>query len=588
MKKYLIPLVVIVAIAVGAWLYLSNRNVATQYDTFKIEKNDLTEVIAEVGKVVPKKEVNLSFPLSGTVSQLLVKEGEEIKKDDLLAKIDTAKIKTDLATAQASVQEAQARLDKVFSGASSADIKISETAVENASASLDSAKSSSKINIEKAQTSIESAKITILNLEKLLTDQEKKAEEDLKQSYEDAIDSLRNSITKSDTALKTIDYIQEGFFENGQQQVDSKVKNTEKEVDDAYLKLKLTVDAVLLSDTLSTDTALTETLIYLSTLADALGYIRDQLDAKPGIYPTVTEKGYVDTERTNINTAITSITSAMQTIASTKTTNEILINDIRAQLDSANSALSEAEANLSATETQWETTIVGAEGAVQLAKDELNLKKSGPRPEDIALYKAQINQAIAYVDLIQQNLKEAELRSPIDGLVTKLYVEVGEIATLTTPVLSIMALEQFELESYISELDIANLKIDDLVEIKFDAFGDVRLFVGKVKSVNPYETIIDGDVFYKVIIEFETYDVGIKSGMTADLRIKTADKANILTAPSRYIGQEGNKKFVKVLERSITGEEIIKTVEVTVGLKGLEMTEILSGLKEGEEIIPYY
>lgn len=44
MKKYLIYLVVIAAIVVGVWLYLSNGNVTTQYDTFKIEKSDLTEV----------------------------------------------------------------------------------------------------------------------------------------------------------------------------------------------------------------------------------------------------------------------------------------------------------------------------------------------------------------------------------------------------------------------------------------------------------------------------------------------------------------------------------------------------------------
>lgn len=557
-------------------------------ETFKVERQNLTEVISEVGKVVPVKEIELAFPVTGTISQILVKEGDKVGKGTVLVKLDTQRAQADFENAQAKIAEAQARLDKMNAGASVEDVKVSETAVKNAENTLEKIKLASQNNTTLAEAGVTSAQTALTNAQNDLTDQQKENEEDLKQAYEDALDILKSSNTKADTALNTIDYIQEKYFDS-QQPIDSKVTDGEKVMDDKFAVLAPIVAAAKISDFESVDTALSGMLSFLNDLADTLKVIRDEIETRIDVSPTVTDNGYIDTDRTNVNTAITNTTGAIQTITSAKLDSETTERSEQAALDAAEIALSKAEASLSAVQSEWDSKVSDAEGAIKLAKDQLALKKAKARVEDIAIYEAQLKQAVSYGGLIQQTLNDSVLQAPSDGFVTEINSEVGELASLTKTVVSIIAKEQYQIESYISELDIAFVAISDPVEISFDAFGSDKIFKGHVVKIDPYETLVDGDVYYKVTIGFDEYDGAIRLGMTADIKIKTAEKEDVLVVPGRFVGEEGGKKYVKIpLDGAADGQDPFEKVEVTTGLNGEEMTEILSGLTEGQEIIPYY
>jgi len=112
------------------------------------------------------------------------------------------------------------------------------------------------------------------------------------------------------------------------------------------------------------------------------------------------------------------------------------------------------------------------------------------------------------------------------------------------------------------------------------AFPD-QSFAGKVLSIDPAEKIVDGVVYYEIVITFESVPEGIKPGMTADLTIKTALKENVLTVPEDAILEKDGKTVVETLE-----DGLVKEKEVTVGLKGTgDMVEIISGLEGGEKVI---
>lgn len=587
-KKLFIAGGVILALIILAAGYTKMGNKSDGEETFKVEKQNLTEIISEVGKVVPVKKIELAFPVTGTISQILVKEGDKVAKGAVLARLNTQKTQADLESAQAKITEAQARLDKLNAGAGMEDVKVSETAVKNAENTLEKIKLAAQNNKTLAEAGVKSSQTALTNAENDLADQQKENEEDLKQAYEDALDTLKSSNTKADTALKTIDYIQEKYF-NSQQPIDSKITDSEKIADDKFAVLAPIVAAAKISDFESVDTALSEMLSFLNNLADTLKVVRDEIETRIDVSPTVTDNGYVDTDRTNINTAITNTTGAIQTITSAELDNETSERSDQAALDTAKIALSEAEASLSAVQAEWDSKVSDAEGALKLAKDQLALKKAPARTEDIAIYEAQLKQAVAYVGFIQQTLNDSILQAPSDGFVTEINSEAGELASLTKTVVSMIAKEQYQIESYISELDIAFVAVSDPVEISFDAFGSDKIFKGHVVKIDPYETLIDGDVYYKVVIGFDEYDGAIRLGMTADIKIKTAEKENVLVAPSRFVGEEGGKKYVKIpLKNARDGEDPFTKIEITTGLKGEEMTEILSGLTEGQEIIPYY
>jgi len=294
----------------------------------------------------------------------------------------------------------------------------------------------------------------------------------------------------------------------------------------------------------------------------------------------------LDTERTSIATATTNTTTVIKAI--TTATFDADNDDITGDVEEAQANIDKAQASLASVEAEWNAKISQAEGELQLARDQLVQTRAPAREEDIDLYQAQLNQAIAYADLMQQILNDTKLITPLNGIITTIYTEIGELATISTPAMSMITVEQYKIEAFISELDVAQISLQDKVEVTFDAFDFDEIFEGEIVNIDPYETIDDGDIFYEITIELDEENENIRSGMTVNITIKTADKEDILVVPSRYIGEERGQKYVKLLvDDGEEGEEFVK-IEVITGLKGKEMTEIVSGLEEGQEIIPYY
>ena len=89
-------------------------------------------------------------------------------------------------------------------------------------------------------------------------------------------------------------------------------------------------------------------------------------------------------------------------------------------------------------------------------------------------------------------------------------------------------------------------------------------------------------VYYEVTIDFNNIPEGLKSGMTADLVIKTATRENVLFVPKDAISEKDGKSFVKILKNKKDFEER----EIKTGLEGSDgNVEIISGLSEGAKVI---
>ncbi len=86
------------------------------------------------GKVQASQQVNLAFRISGPLIEFPVKEGQAIKKNDILARIDPRDYKTDLAHVGSSIAEAHAKLKSMKAGARPEDVKVLEAEVAAARA----------------------------------------------------------------------------------------------------------------------------------------------------------------------------------------------------------------------------------------------------------------------------------------------------------------------------------------------------------------------------------------------------------------------------------------------------------------------
>lgn len=252
------------------------------------------------------------------------------------------------------------------------------------------------------------------------------------------------------------------------------------------------------------------------------------------------------------------------------------IDGWKSDLSTVRTTINTALANLSAAIEKVRT----AQSSLDLENNQLLLKKAGSAPEAISAQKAQIQQASAKIDNIQAQIEKTFLRSPISGTVVRQDAKAGEIVAGNTNLISVISENKLKIEANIPEVDIGKIKIGNSAGITLDAFSGEN-FSGKVVYIDPAETIVEGVTTYKITLQFDKEDARIRSGMTANIDILTAEKNNVIVIPQRAVVLKNGSKTVSIL---IGGS--VQEIEVETGVRSFEgMIEIISGLKGGEEVI---
>lgn len=232
------------------------------------------------------------------------------------------------------------------------------------------------------------------------------------------------------------------------------------------------------------------------------------------------------------------------------------------------------------------TNVSTAQSNLVTAKDKLNnapreaQSSTGSTGFDAVLaQQAQVAQYQAEVDSRTALLAKASLSSPIAGIITKYDTKTGEIVNSGTPVISVISADDLQIDANVSEVNIGKIAIGNPVSITFDAFPG-KTFTGSVVYIDPGETLVDGVVNYKVTINFDKGTELVKSGLTANLVIKTATKDNVLIVPQYAVYKKDGISFVK----KVIGKNTSET-PVTVGFTGNDGSiEVVSGLSEGDVV----
>ncbi len=228
----------------------------------------------------------------------------------------------------------------------------------------------------------------------------------------------------------------------------------------------------------------------------------------------------------------------------------------------------------------YQSALSQAKSLIDQRTAELALKKAPARSLDVAVYQAQVNQAKALLQKIQSQRNELMIFAPSSGLITKINSEIGEIINPDKPVISFVAENVLQIKLNIIEDKIANINVGQEAEITFDAI-EGKNFSGKIVSIDPTETEVQGAVYYETTIIFDKVDESIKSGMTANVLVRTATREDALFVPVSAVQIKNNIKYVQILENKKTISR-----DVTTGIKNSAgMIEIISGLEEGEQVI---
>ena len=281
-----------------------------------------------------------------------------------------------------------------------------------------------------------------------------------------------------------------------------------------------------------------------------------------------------------------SVVKKGQVIAELDRTNLISeLNTAKANLASSESSMAYEKANYNRYQTLYDKGLVSAD---EYESALLSYRKA---KEDVSTKRESVNKA-------QTNLGYATITSPIDGVVLSKSVEEGQTvaASFNTPELFSIAqdLTDMRVIADIDEADIGGVKEGQRVSFTVDAFPDDH-FEGHVTQVRQQATTESNVVTYEVVISAPNNDLKLKPGLTANVTIFTLEKNDVLAVPSkalRFIPTEA------LLEKGQTisdceGEHKLWTLDgntfkahkVEIGTTNGIMTEIVSGISEGTEVL---
>lgn len=222
-----------------------------------------------------------------------------------------------------------------------------------------------------------------------------------------------------------------------------------------------------------------------------------------------------------------------------------------------------------------------------------------------------LEQARALLVAAQDNLSKTRYTSPIDGVVTRINVEEGEVVVpgtmniAGTEMMVISNMGVMEVEAEIDETDVVKTELGQEAQIELDAFPD-RLFSGTVIEISKMPILTEGlestqmgSTDYKVTVTLNDATPDILPGMSATVDIITATSEDVVYVPIQAIvkrAEDGRIIEGKMQKRVkyVGGVFLIEDNEavfrqITTGISDDQYIEVKDGLKEGERIIsgPY-
>lgn len=518
-----------------------------------VQRGNVEIKVVENGVIEPLKKVEVKSKVGGRIAKLLVEEGRTVQADQPLAMVDPEEINSQVAALRAQLKGAEARL---ASARKNSYYQQSQTST----------------NIDAVQQNAQSAKARLEIAESEAKVQPKLTEQSI-QIAQDNLDSARSNL--------------QALQDNLNLMVESTHPNAVVAAQSAYEQAKAQADNA------------NRNLIRQRLLLTK-GFVAQQA---------------VDSAETDTGVAQSHLREVKDRLDRIEKANKLEENNIRSQIASSQSQVHQMEVTLESSRTNVtpftkRSELDSARAAYRQALAQLASARSGKTQD--AMRGDDIKAAEAEVSQIQNQLKEnlvhqhdTTLRAAMAGVVTKRYVEEGEIVTSAigafnagTPIFQISDLATMLIKININEVDIPKVQLGLLTEVSLDSAKGI-VFPAVVRKVAMSALSTDaggqgggsgqGVVRFPVEIRVEKTDKRLKPGMSARCSIIVARRTNVLRLPTNCVQMQGGKSYVMLVTSAIKDGKPVETAtkrEVTPGLRGDDFVEITAGLNEKDRVRP--
>jgi HlyD family secretion protein len=538
MKRLVIGLVVVIVAVAAVVLWRTGSGGApdqTDGDIRRtmVKRGDLSISVTATGSIVPREEARLNFDLPGKVVDVLVEVGDRVEKGSVLARLDDTTLALNARQAEAALSAARAQLEELAAGPRAEEIAAAQANLSAAQAALDGA---------------------LANLEEL------KAGPD------------ENQLAAADANLRAAEAslwlasIQKDQVAGGPSAAE--IAAAEAQVASALVQQKVARDTH--DRTLGCRTV---------TLPDG-----QEQEVCPALGTPEEQARY------NLHAADESLAAAQAQL------DQLTGGPTQEQLDVAQANVSVAAAQRDAAQAQFdqlkagssswqikvaEANVAGMRAQRDAAQAQLDLSLTGASPQQIAVAQASVDQAQVALEIAQAELSKVELLAPFSGIVTEVNLQSAQPAPATLPAITLADDAELRITVDVDEMDVARVMDDRPVQVSVDPLPD-EVVTGRVARIAPSATQMGGVVVYEVTIVLDDTDVPLRSGMSATAHILVEQVQNVLLVPNWAIriDRDTGKTYVNV----VVGDTV-REVEIQVGSRGEDMSQVLTGLTEGDEVV---
>lgn len=525
MKRYYkIFLLLFFAAFIASVLYFAV--LYTTKETITLVRQDLSEDVEGEGVVAAASEVNVGFVAGGRIAEVYVKEGNTVKRDDVLMRLDSAEKESERAQYEAKIEVEKLKLSQLLSGAGKKEIALIESKI-TATASL----------LENARKELEDAKL--------------QAENGLFKQYELAVDYGDTILLNAENAAHALTgiYDEQNKFKDVFVIEDSQKKSEAEwqimlqrsaleNIMRAYRNLKQDISRE------DIDSALSNLKTNLEVIRATLQKTSEVLNDATMIFGAPDISGYritVAIQRSVVNATQTEILKLEQNIASQAINGLVAVHAA-------------------------ENKVAENENALRTLEHELALKKAFTTNAAITLQQAQIREYESNLEVVKQRIADSALRAPFDSVVRRVNARRGSMALQNTTTAVLAPLSDLQIDVTVSAEESKKIKVGDAADIIWQ----------KGKSSGNVASIRDGII----IVHFKNENVALSPKERVTVRIHTMFKNGVLLVPKRFIKEENGMPYVYVQEN---GEK--KKTAVFIGIEWHDNREVAEGVAEGNILV---
>lgn len=541
--KFVSTIIVVIILGGGYWTYgkLTSTLGETRYVLASVQKGTLIVSITGSGQVSASNQIDIKPKATGDIVWVGVTAGLEVSEGQTLFQLDATQAQKELHDAELDLEETKLQFDKSVAQAPIDYQRKLETLQK------------SKDNLEKTyEDTFNTVSGAFLDLPAVITGTE---------------DILFGGGLSANNTQWNISIYKSMFGDT-----DKDLVNTLADIADRdYRTARADYDKSLAtfkninrySDKPAVEALLTDTLTTTKSIAQAAKSETNLIDAIVDIASKRSQK-------------VSALITTYQT-------------NLRAYMGTTNGNLSSLLGQKRSLEDAKEAIINNQRDIDVLLINNV----SGANPVDLQIAQNGVKKKEATIADLHTKLADYTVRAQFAGLVAKVVGKRNDSVSSATS-LGTLITKQKIAELSLNEIDAARIKTGQKATLTFDAVDGLSL-TGVVAEVDTVGTVTQGVVTYGVKISFDTGDDRVKSGMSVSAAIITDIKQDALLIPISAVKTQGGVSYVEVFDTAlpspVAGAQGSPSAtaphqqQVEIGISNDTSTEIISGLKEGDQVV---